>query len=457
MTTDSELLRLYATTNAQPAFAEFVHRNLGIAYGAAFRQVGGDSRAAEEIAHAVFALAAQRASKLADHPSLAGWIYQTARFVAKDHVRAAHARHELPLMADSSLSDQPTVDWDRIRSVIDQVLEKLGDGDREVLILRYFAGRGFSEIGAKLGVSEDAARKRTDRALDKLRIIFGHRGITSTTVALASALSSYGGAVPPAGLAASISATATATAATAGGFSSLIFMQLYQKIGVALIVALGAGYLVVNHQHQVRDLRQEIESLTARNAAILSDARKLAEARQENARLQQLLRESTSQSRPSAAPPASPPNQTGVTAELAPGKSRANWQNLGQASPTEAYETLMWACDRGDLETLVNGFDLTAAQLAQAETVFHKLTEETRAKYGSPEKMMALLFASGTPEGFEPVATKSASADETTLLVRVFNARGEKNEIELSFHRSPTGWRASIPDWQMNKSLARVR
>lgn len=457
MTTDSELLRLYATTNAQTAFAEFVDRNLGIAYGAALRQVGGNSRAAEEIAHAVFALAAQKASKLADHPSLAGWIHQTARFVAKDQVRASRARHELPLMADPSLSDQPAVDWDRIRGTIDEVLEKLGEDDREVLILRYFASRGFAEIGAKLGVSEDAARKRTDRALDKLRTIFGHRGVTSTTAALASALSSYGGAVPPAGLAASVSATATAAAATVSGFSPLIFMQLYQKIGAALVMALGAGYLVITHQHEVRDLRQEIESLTARNAAILSDARKLAEARHENARLQQLLRESSGQSRPSAAPPASPQNQAGVPAQLTSAKSRANWQNLGQASPTEAYETLMWACDRGDLETLVNGFDLTAAQHTQAETVFHKLTEETRAKYGSPEKMMALLFASGTPESFEPVATKSTSADETTVRVRVFNDRGEKNEIELSFHRSPTGWRASIPDWQMNKSLARVR
>ena len=53
---------------------------------------------------------------------------------------------------------------------------------------RYFENRPFAEVGAKLGLNENAARMRVERALEKLRLVFAGRNITTAT-ALASVIS----------------------------------------------------------------------------------------------------------------------------------------------------------------------------------------------------------------------------------------------------------------------------
>ena len=49
-------------------------------------------------------------------------------------------------------------------------------------MLRFLANRGLREVGAELGVSEEAARKRVSRALERLRAVLQSRGITATSV-----------------------------------------------------------------------------------------------------------------------------------------------------------------------------------------------------------------------------------------------------------------------------------
>jgi RNA polymerase sigma-70 factor (ECF subfamily) len=53
--------------------------------------------------------------------------------------------------------------------VVRAVLERLDPIDREILALRYFDGLNFAQIGAILGLSQNAATKRGLRALVKLR------------------------------------------------------------------------------------------------------------------------------------------------------------------------------------------------------------------------------------------------------------------------------------------------
>ena len=139
-------------------------------------------------------------------------------------------------------------------------------------------------------------------------------------------------------------------------------------------------------------------------------------------------------------------------------KGREAWRNVGRATPAEAYETVMWACDRGDLDVLVEAFVLSDAQKTEADRVFNKLPEDSRPKYGTPERMMALLFASGTPADIQPISAVIAGPEDTIVRARVWNDRkGETNELELPFHRYPDGWRVIVPQWQMNKSLAKLK
>ena len=68
--------------------------------------------------------------------------------------------------------------------VLDEAMTQLGEADREAVLLRFFSGRSYSEIGHALSISEEAARKRVDRALDKLHDMLCRRGFASTATAL---------------------------------------------------------------------------------------------------------------------------------------------------------------------------------------------------------------------------------------------------------------------------------
>lgn len=82
-------------------------------------------------------------------------------------------------------------------------------------LLRFFEGRAFAEIGAALHVTEDAARMRVDRALDKLHALLAKRAVTSTSGALAAALANQALATAPSGLFATITGAALTQAAGA--------------------------------------------------------------------------------------------------------------------------------------------------------------------------------------------------------------------------------------------------
>ena len=53
--------------------------------------------------------------------------------------------------------------------LLDDAMHELKETDREAILLRYFENRPFAEVGAKLGLNENAARMRVERALEKLR------------------------------------------------------------------------------------------------------------------------------------------------------------------------------------------------------------------------------------------------------------------------------------------------
>ena len=213
MMDDAELLRRYAEEKSEAAFAELVGRYVNLVYHAALRQVGGDAPGAEDITQTVFTILARKARLLGDRPTLAGWLFTATRNVARDARRTEQRRRarerEAQAMNDLISPSALEADWNRLHPVIDDVLADLNDGDREAVLLRFFHGRPYAEIAAILRLTEDAARMRVDRALDKLRALLGRHGITSTSAALAVALAEQGALAAPAGLAASVTGAAT--------------------------------------------------------------------------------------------------------------------------------------------------------------------------------------------------------------------------------------------------------
>lgn len=251
---DAELLRRYVDKRDQAAFAELVQRYLGLVYHAALRQLGGEGHAAEDVAQRVFTLLARKAPGLRGHATLAGWLHTTTRFAAGEVMRTERRRRAREQEA-FTMHGNPTTDsgsandaaWRDLRPVIDEALGELDAPDREAVLLRYFADLPHAQIGARLAISENAARMRVERALEKLHARLARRGVTSTAAALGVVLANQVGAITlPVGMAASVTSAALAGSVAAGAAATTAgifgFMST-AKIVVGLAVVVGVGGL----------------------------------------------------------------------------------------------------------------------------------------------------------------------------------------------------------------------
>jgi RNA polymerase sigma factor (sigma-70 family) len=241
---DSELLRQYVREQSEAAFAELVRRHLRLVYSAALRRVNGERAAAEDAAQAVFTDLARKAPRLLRHSSLTGWLYTSTRFQTAKIRREAHRRqareHAAHAMNEILRRDSPDHDWAALRPLLDEAMDQLAPGEREVVLWRFFEQRPFADIGQRLGLRENAARMRVERAVDRLRAELAKRGITSSGVALAAALAAHGTEPEPTGLAERI--TRASVAAGAAGGLAWLFVSARARLlaGAAGLVTVGA-------------------------------------------------------------------------------------------------------------------------------------------------------------------------------------------------------------------------
>ena len=315
MIDDAELLRRYSEDKSEDAFAELVQRHLGLVYACALRRVGGDRQLAEDVTQQVFTDVARRAASLARRPVLAGWLFTSARFAAAKATRTARRRlereQEAHIMQELSQETTAQIDWDKARPVLDDAIGELSDVDREAVLLRYFEGRDFSSVGAKLNLTGNAARMRVERALEKLRTRLERRGITSTTAVLATVLTQQTIVATPVGLATSVTTAALAggVGAGVGAVAAIGFMTKAQIGIVTVLVGAGATAFVIQSQQssrlrveverlqqqdqQIAALRTEnrrLENITAEIAGLRQDEAELERLREEAAALQESLR-----------------------------------------------------------------------------------------------------------------------------------------------------------------------
>lgn len=278
MIDDQALLRAYLETKDESAFAELVRRHLPMVHTAALRRLGGDGHHAADVAQQVFVALARDATKLVRHPSLVAWLYVATRNIAISLARTEMRRRQRELNMTAFPDSEPTQSWDRLRPLIDNAMDSLSDSDRHVVLLHYFQGLGFRDVGRLLGLSEDAARKRTERALEKLRTWLARSGVPSTSVALATLLTSQSSLAAPPALASQVLTTAIAAgnAATLGALtaSTLIVMsplKITTTIATATAI-LAVGWSLLEHraaratQQELADLKHNLASKTPSTA-----------------------------------------------------------------------------------------------------------------------------------------------------------------------------------------------
>jgi RNA polymerase sigma factor (sigma-70 family) len=173
---------------------------------------------------AVFVILATKAKNLSPKVVLSGWLYQTARLTAMTFIRGEirRARREEEAHMQTLLNQNDPDQWHQIAPLLDAAMSQLGEADRHAVVLRYFDGKSLREVGAALGSSEDAAKMRLGRAVEKLRRILTKRGVALSAAGLAAAISANSVQAAPAILA----KTATAVALAKGGTASVSTLSL---------------------------------------------------------------------------------------------------------------------------------------------------------------------------------------------------------------------------------------
>jgi len=219
-TGDRELLLKYAQHGSEGAFARLVSRHVNLVYASALRQVR-DPHEAEDVTQTVFMALARKAQGLSEKVVLEGWLVTATRHAVSRLLRQELRRRRYEQMRAESMpaatpSTGEEMTWEQVAPMMDEALAWVGSRNRDALVLRYLAGRSFTDVATCLGISEEAARHRVSRGLNLLRRFFVRRGVTTAGAATIGSLFVANAAqAAPAHLAAAVT-TAVVAKATPG-------------------------------------------------------------------------------------------------------------------------------------------------------------------------------------------------------------------------------------------------
>jgi RNA polymerase sigma factor (sigma-70 family) len=306
MDDDRKLLTAYARDGSEEAFTALARRYLDLVYSVALRQ-SGNSEQARDVAQAVFLLLARKAESLDPETILAGWLYRTARFVSLEALRAETRRKLREECMASALPEESSHEeiWKEVSPHLDEAMERISELDRNAIILRYFENRPFRDLSAALGMSEEAAKKRVSRALEKLRSVLARKGIRSTGSLLGTALVASAVQPTPPALAAVILPGIGMSSAGALPAKILVKgvleMMTYTKIQTAAVGAVillmvgGTGYVGVQRAEALREhnppLNLASETENRHTGVLGSQQQLLAQVESENQQLREQARE----------------------------------------------------------------------------------------------------------------------------------------------------------------------
>jgi RNA polymerase sigma factor (sigma-70 family) len=267
-------LRDYQRNRSAESFRQVVRANVDMVYSQCRRELR-DPAAADDVTQQVFVILAAKAGSISGKTPLGGWLFNTTRYCCRNYKRAAFRRRiaeskaafmrketiEAPASDDLSTGAEP---------ILNDSLADLNSRDRDALLLRFFQNQSLRDVGLAMGVSEDAAKQRVSRAIEKLRQSFARRGVTASTAGTAIFLAS---AVKPASSKAAETALHACVASTAAatGHASAATVIALPKVAAGLLIAaaLTTGAMVI-HAASAQNAAPAVPVVAA--AAALPDA-----------------------------------------------------------------------------------------------------------------------------------------------------------------------------------------
>ncbi len=156
------------------AFARIVERHQAAAFRVAW-VLCGNAADAEEATQDAFVKAHGALARFRTGSPLRPWLLSIAANEARNRRRAAGRREHLALRAAGEVTTPAAPSSESLALAADRdaglraALARLGDADREVVWLRYFAELSEAETAAALGCRPGTVKSRTSRALARLR------------------------------------------------------------------------------------------------------------------------------------------------------------------------------------------------------------------------------------------------------------------------------------------------
>jgi RNA polymerase sigma-70 factor, ECF subfamily len=196
--TDRELVRM-CQNGTQSAFEELVRRH----QQRVFRLVGRILRRSEDvedIAQVVFLKTYLSLRKFDQRAAFSTWLYRITVNECWDYLRKKKTR---PLVYESDLSEEQISRLDGIvsmerppedpgdlleaRDALEQVLEKLPQQDRDLLLLKEGEGFSVQELAEMLGVNINTVKVRLFRARGKIMEVYRRQKLRSKQQGIAPA------------------------------------------------------------------------------------------------------------------------------------------------------------------------------------------------------------------------------------------------------------------------------
>jgi RNA polymerase sigma factor (sigma-70 family) len=233
----------------------------------------GNVQLAEEVSQKVFLALAQNARRLADRAVLSSWLFCTTHNLSVNAIRGEvrrRAREQKAVAMNELLAAEHEAGWESIAPQLDDALSQLSEPDRDALLLRYFQRKSAREMAQALGISGEAAQKRVNRAIERLRALFAKRGIALGASGLVVLISANAVKAAPAGLCLSICAAAVAGASVQTSVAittaKIITMTTLQKAltACAVVSLLGTG-IYKARESALR--REQVQSLPGASAS----------------------------------------------------------------------------------------------------------------------------------------------------------------------------------------------
>lgn len=128
------------------------------------------------------------------------------------------------------------------------------------------------------------------------------------------------------------------------------------------------------------------------------------------------------------------------------------FQNVGQATPAAAFQTLVWAALKGEEKTMAQTIGLDEGSRQKVlELMSASLSEAEREKYPTPESVLALFLAKALVRvsSLQFVETEPKNALNATVTVRGLMGNDQKLPMRLGAN----GWQL----WEGEKNVEWLR